>query len=161
LVVRWVDRLGRNYGDVTDTLREFMKRGVIVRTVIHGLIFDGSTNEPMQQAIRDALIAFMAAMAEAQAEATKEAQKAGIAHAQANDDGMKYRGRKPMFTCDQFFRVRELLNQGIGLSAIAKSVGLKRQSVYRIRSQPEKQIAALRAWYPEDFCTSDPMHVAR
>jgi DNA invertase Pin-like site-specific DNA recombinase len=60
LVVRWVDRLGRNYADVTDALREFMKRGVIVRTVINGLAFDGSTNEPMQQAVRDALIAFMA-----------------------------------------------------------------------------------------------------
>jgi putative DNA-invertase from lambdoid prophage Rac len=128
-----------------------MKRGVIVRTVINGLTFDGSTNEPMQQAIRDALIAFMAAMAEAQAEATKEAQKAGIAHAQAFDDGTKYRGRKPTFTCEQFVRVRELLNQGIGLSAIAKTVGMKRQSVYRIRTEPEKQMAALQAWYPEEF----------
>jgi hypothetical protein len=26
-----------------------------------------------------------------------------------------------------------------------------RQSVYRIRSEPEKQIAALRAWYPEEL----------
>jgi hypothetical protein len=35
----------------------------------------------------------MAATAQAQAEIIKEAQKAGIAHAQAHDDGMKYRGR--------------------------------------------------------------------
>ena len=34
LVVRWVDRLGRNYADVTETIREFMKRGVVIRTVI-------------------------------------------------------------------------------------------------------------------------------
>ena len=26
LVVRWVDRLGRNYRDVTDTIREFIRR---------------------------------------------------------------------------------------------------------------------------------------
>ena len=151
LVVRWVDRLGRNYADVTDTLREFMKRGVIVRTVINGLTFDGSTNEPMQQAIRDALIAFLAAMAQAQTEVTKEAQKAGIAHAREIDDGTKYRGRKPTFTCEQFVRVRELLNQGIGLSAIARTAGMKRQSVYRIRLEPEKQMTALQAWYPEEF----------
>ena len=31
LVVRWVDRLGRNYADVTDTIREFIRRGVIRR----------------------------------------------------------------------------------------------------------------------------------
>jgi putative DNA-invertase from lambdoid prophage Rac len=151
LVVRWVDRLGRNYQDVTDTVREFIRRGIRVETVINRMTFDGTTTDPMQQAIRDSLVAFMAAMSQAQAEVTKEAQKAGIAHAQVNDDGTKYRGRKPTFTCEQFVRVRELLNQGIGLSAIAKSVGLKRQSVYRIRSEPEKQMAALQAWYPEEF----------
>ena len=59
LVVRWVDRLGRNYADVTDTIREFIRRGVIVRTVINGLTFDGATKDPMQQAVRDSLIAFM------------------------------------------------------------------------------------------------------
>jgi putative DNA-invertase from lambdoid prophage Rac len=110
----------------------------------------------MQQAIRDSMIAFMAAMSQAQAEVTKEAQKAGIAHARSNDDGRKYRGRKPTFTCEQFVRARELLNQGLGISVVAKTVGLKRQSVYRIRSAPERQMAALRAWHPEDF-----LHVAQ
>ena len=156
LVVRWVDRLGRNYQDVTDTVREFIRRGIRVETVINRMVFDGTTTDPMQQAIRDSLIAFMAAMAQSQAEATKEAQKAGIAHARVNDDGTKYRGRKPTFTCEQFARARELLSQGLGISAVAKTVGLKRQSVYRIRSEPEKQMAALQSWYPEDFA-----HVAR
>jgi putative DNA-invertase from lambdoid prophage Rac len=53
LVVRWVDRLGRNYRDVTDTIREFMRRGVVIRTVINGMVFDGATNDPMQQAVRE------------------------------------------------------------------------------------------------------------
>jgi putative DNA-invertase from lambdoid prophage Rac len=147
LVVRWVDRLGRNYADVTDTIREFIRRGVVIRTVINGLIFDGATNDPMQQAVRDSLIAFMAAMAQAQAEVVKEAQKAGIAHARENDNGTKYRGRKPTFTREQFVLVAELLSQGVSVSAIAKTTGLKRQSVYRIQSDPERQRSALRAWY--------------
>jgi DNA invertase Pin-like site-specific DNA recombinase len=42
LLVRWVDRLGRNYSDVRDAIQEFMRRGVVVRTVINGLTFDGS-----------------------------------------------------------------------------------------------------------------------
>lgn len=79
LVVRWVDRLGRNYADVCDTIREFMRRGVVIKTVIN-MTFDGSTTDPMQQAVRDALIAFMAATAQAQAEAAKSAQRVGIAH---------------------------------------------------------------------------------
>jgi putative DNA-invertase from lambdoid prophage Rac len=94
------------------------------------------------------LIAFMAATAQSQAEVTKEAQKAGIAHALAQDDGSKYRGRKPTFTREQFRLVRELLNQGIAVSAIAKTAGVKRQSIYRIQAEPERQLAALRAWYP-------------
>jgi putative DNA-invertase from lambdoid prophage Rac len=150
LVVRWVDRLGRNYQDVTDTVREFIRRGIRIETVINRMSFDGTAADPMKQAVRDSLVAFMAAMAQAQAEITKEAQKAGIAHAQAHDDGTKYRGRKPTFTYEQFTRVRELLKNGLGVSAIARTTGLKRQSVYRILTQPEKQMAALRAWYPTD-----------
>jgi putative DNA-invertase from lambdoid prophage Rac len=148
LVVRWVDRLGRNYSDVTDTIREFIRRGVIVRTVINGLTFDGTTTDPMQQAVRDALIAFMAATAQSQAEVIKEAQKAGIAHAQTHDDGSKYRGRKPTFNLEQFRLVQDLLRQGIPISAIAQTTGLKRQSIYRIQSRPEQQLEAVQAWYP-------------
>jgi putative DNA-invertase from lambdoid prophage Rac len=146
LVVRWVDRLGRNYRDVTDTIREFMRRGVVIRTVINGMVFDGATKEPMQQAVRDALIAFMAATAQAQAEATKEAQRAGILHAQENDDGTKFRGRKPSFDWSTFAAVQELLSQGIAVAEIAKTTGLKRQTIYRIQREPERQATALAAW---------------
>lgn len=149
LVVRWLDRLGRNYADVTDNVREFMRRGVIIRTVINGMTFDGSTKDPMQQAVRDALIGFMAAMAQAQAEVTKEAQKAGIAHARANDDGTKYRGRKPTFSQDQYWTVRRLLDQGLAVSAIARGTGVSRQSIYRIRSEPDRMLASLREWRGE------------
>jgi DNA invertase Pin-like site-specific DNA recombinase len=133
---------------VTDTIREFIRRGVIVRTVINGLTFDGATKDPMQQAVRDSLIAFMAAMAQSQAEVIKEAQKAGIAHAQTQDDGTNYRGRKPTFDLEQFRLVQDLLRQGIPISAIAQTTGLKRQSIYRIQSKPEEQLAAVQAWYP-------------
>ena len=115
------------------------------------MTFDGTTTDPMKQAVRDALIAFMAATAQSQAEVIKEAQKAGIAHAQEHDNGTKYRGRKPTFTCEQFALVRDLLSQGIPISAIAKTTGLKRQSIYRIQEQPEQQRAALQAWYPTEF----------
>jgi putative DNA-invertase from lambdoid prophage Rac len=146
LVVRWVDRLGRNYRDVTDTIRQFMRRGVVIRTVINGMVFDGATKDPMQQAVRDALIAFMAATAQAQAEATKEAQRAGILHAQEYDDGTKFRGRKPSFDWATFAAVQGLLSQGIAVAEIAKTTGLKRQTIYRIQKEPERQAAALAVW---------------
>ena len=46
LVVRWVDRLGRNYEDVSDNIRGFMRRGVVIRTIINGMTFDGATKNP-------------------------------------------------------------------------------------------------------------------
>ena len=144
LVVRWVDRLGRNYQDVTDTIHELMRRGVIVRTVINGLVFDGATKDPMQQAVRDALIAFMSATAQAQAEATKEAQRAGIAHAKARDDA--YRGRKPSYTRVQLDAVRAQLAQGASVSSVARDTGLSRQTVYRIQEDPAEAEAVLARW---------------
>jgi putative DNA-invertase from lambdoid prophage Rac len=135
LVVRWVDRLGRNYEDVCDTIRHFMRRGVVIRTVINNFTFDGATKDPMRQAVRDALIAFMAATAQAQAEATKAAQRAGIEHAKQHGD-RAYLGRK-----------RNMLGQeAVGIARIAKETGLTRQTVYRIKDDPAGSEAALAAW---------------
>lgn len=144
LVVRWVDRLGRDYSDVTDTIRTFMRKGVVVRTVINNMTFDGATADPIQQAVRDALIAFMAATAQAQAEATKVAQKAGIAAAKA--DARKYRGKKPSFDRERFDLVRDLLTKSTGTSEIARAAGLSRQTVLRIRENPASAESALARW---------------
>jgi putative DNA-invertase from lambdoid prophage Rac len=146
LVVRWVDRLGRNYEDVCDVIREFMRRGVVIRTVINNFTFDGATKDPMQQAVRDALIGFMAATAQAQAEATKAAQRAGIEHAKQND-GSAYLGRKPSYTREQLDAVRAMLGrQTVGIAQIAKDTELTRQTVYRIKGDPSGAEAALAAW---------------
>ncbi|WP_394177412.1 recombinase family protein [Yoonia maritima] len=145
LVVRWVDRLGRNYQDVTDTIREFMRRGVIIRTVINNMTFDGATTDPMQEAVRDALIAFMAATAQAQAEATKEAQKAGIA-AKKDQAPQAYLGRKPSYDRKALDQVTDMLTQGAGTSVIAKAVGLSRQAVLRIKADPVHAEVVLGAW---------------
>jgi putative DNA-invertase from lambdoid prophage Rac len=123
-----------------------MGRGVIIRTVINNFTFDGATTDPMQKAVRDALIGFMAAMAQAQAEATKAAQRAGIEHAKLNDD-RAYLGRKPSFTRQQFDTVRDILGQqAVGIAQIAKAAGLSRQTVYRIKDDPAGCEAALAAW---------------
>jgi DNA invertase Pin-like site-specific DNA recombinase len=144
LVVRWVDRLGRNYRDVCDAIRAFMDRGVTIKTVINGMTFDGATADPIQQAVRDALIAFMAATAQAQAEATREAQRAGIDHAKHTDQ--KYKGRKPTFNREQLSLVRDMIAKGDGASAIAKATGLTRQTILRIRDAPAKADTAVGRW---------------
>jgi putative DNA-invertase from lambdoid prophage Rac len=123
-----------------------MGRGVVIRTVINNFTFDGATTDAMQKAVRDALIGFMAATAQAQAEATKAAQKAGIEHAKGKDEA-KYLGRKPSFTRRQFDQARTLLGQGaVGITRVAKETGLSRQTVYRIKGNPASAEASLAAW---------------
>lgn len=144
LVVRWVDRLGRNYEDVTDVIRHFIRSGVTIHTVINKMTFDGVTTDPVQQAVRDALIGFLAATAQAQTEANKIAQRAGIEAAKTNP--RKYPGRKPSFDRLKTELVRNLFNKGLGTSAVANEVGLTRQAVLRIRDDPQGVEAALQRW---------------
>ena len=61
----------------------------------------------MGKAVRDAMLSFMSAMAEAQAAAMKEAQAAGIAHTRETAPA-KYRGRKPSFTAEQLTHIEQL-----------------------------------------------------
>ena len=92
--------------------------------------------------VRDALIAFMAATA--QAEATKEAQKAGIEA--ARQDKSKYRGKKPSYDGETLGVVVDMLGKGSGASEIAKLTGLTQQTVLRIKGGPAVSEEALRKW---------------
>lgn len=145
LVVRWVDRLGRNYEDVSDNIQAFMRRGVLIKTVINGMTFDGATKDPMAKAVRDALIGFMAALSQAQAEANKEAQRAGIAHVKAGPEKV-YLGRKPSYTEAQISQVITLTGEGKGVSAVARQLGLSRPAIYRVLKSPSEAFASVRAW---------------
>lgn len=146
LVVRWIDRLGRNYEDVTSNIRELLDRGVVIKTIINSMVFDGATTDPMQKAVRDALVAFMSAMAQAQGEATKVAQRAGIAHAKMYAGETKYKGRKPAYNREQLGAVLDGIGQGIGAMELSKQIGLPRSTIYRIKDDPVAAGKVLATW---------------
>jgi DNA invertase Pin-like site-specific DNA recombinase len=146
LVVRWIDRLGRNYEDVTSNIRELLGRGVVINTIINSMVFDGATTDPMQKAIRDALVGFMSAMAQSQGEATKVAQMAGIAHAKMYAGEAKYKGRKPAYNREQLNAVLNGLAQGLGAMELANQLGLSRSTVYRIKDNPAAAEKVLSTW---------------
>ena len=145
LVVRWVDRLGRNYDDIQKNIRLFLDRGVTIRTVINGMTFDAKPPDAMAKAIRDAMLSFMSAMAEAQALAMKEAQSAGIAHAKATRPD-SYKGRKPSYTAAQVSLIMQRFKEGDGVNKIARDVGLSKFSVSRITRDPDKALESLSRW---------------
>ena len=100
----------------------------------------------MQCAVRDALVAFLAATAQAQAEATKEVQRAGIAHAKSNGEARAYRGRKPSYSRKQFENAQAMLGKSASVGEVARSTGLTRQTIYRIKDDPAGAEAALATW---------------
>jgi putative DNA-invertase from lambdoid prophage Rac len=61
----------------------------------------------------------MAATAQAQAEATKEAQRAGIAHAKADGNARVYNGRKPSYSRKQFESAQAMLGKSVAKEASA------------------------------------------
>jgi putative DNA-invertase from lambdoid prophage Rac len=145
LLCRWVDRLGRNYDDIQKNIRLFLDRGVTIKTVINGMTFDAKPQDAMGKAVRDAMLSFMSAMAEAQAVAMKEAQAAGIAHAREAAP-MKYKGRKPSFTAEQLMHIEQLSQQGVGNNEIARQVGLSKFAVSRILKDVEAAQMKLGRW---------------
>ena len=79
-------------------------------------------------------------------EATKSAQRAGIDHKrQAHPSA--YLGRKPSYDRATFDRIRLALDSAAppGLSAIAKAVGLSKQTAFRLKQEPQAALAALEA----------------
>jgi len=145
LLCRWVDRLGRNYDDIQKNIRLFLDRGVTIKTVINGMTFDAKPQDAMGKAVRDAMLSFMSAMAQAQAVAMKEAQAAGIAHAREAAP-MKYKGRKPSFTAEQLMQIEQLSQQGVGNNEIARQVGLSKFAVSRILKDVEAAQMKLGRW---------------
>jgi DNA invertase Pin-like site-specific DNA recombinase len=67
-----------------------MEQGVRVECTLNGMWFDGREEDPIQKAMRDAVLAFMAAQGEADYRNRAEMQRRGVAIAKAAG---KYVGR--------------------------------------------------------------------
>lgn len=57
-----------------------------------------------------------------------------------------YRGRKPSYSRKQFESARAMLDKADTVGDIAKTLGLTRQTIYRIKDDPAAAEAALVIW---------------
>lgn len=92
LYIRWTDRISRRYDELSKVMTELMGMGVKVVCTLNGMTFDGNATDATQKAIRDSLLAFMAAQGEADYLNRKEMQRRGIEIKKAEGG---YKGRKP------------------------------------------------------------------
>jgi len=117
VLVTRIDRLARSIGDLQDIVRTVKAKGAALKAIEQPI--DTST------AAGKAFLDMLGVFAEFETNLRKERQLEGIAKAKVAG---VYKGRRATVDAAQ---VRELKAKGIGPSAIAKSLGIGRASVYR------------------------------
>ena len=118
LVVTRVDRLARSIKDLQDIVVDLKKRKVSLR----------ATEQPIdtETAAGKAFFDMLGVFAEFETNLRKERQKEGIEAAKAKG---VYRGGKKSVDAG---KVKELQNNGLGATEIARQLGISRASVYRV-----------------------------
>jgi DNA invertase Pin-like site-specific DNA recombinase len=118
LAVVRLDRLGRSLRDLANIGHEIDKAGAHLRVLEQSV----DTSTPAGRAFFGMLAVFAAF----ETDVRRERQAEGIAKARVES---VYKGRQPSIERD---RVQALKAQGLGPAAIAKAMGISRQSVYRV-----------------------------
>lgn len=122
LVCTKLDRLARSVPHLVEIQQRLEAKGVALRILDMNL--DSSTAQGRL------MVNVLGSIAQFEREIMLERQREGIAKAKA--DG-KYKGRKPTAAC-KAEEVRNLHQQGIGATEIARQLGIGRSSVYRALS---------------------------
>ena len=118
LVITRIDRLARSVLDLQLIVKELSDKGVNLSATEQPI----STKDATSKCFLDMLGVF----AELETNLRKERQNEGILR--AKQKGV-YKGRKSSIDAD---KIKELKESGLGASAIAKQMGIHRDSVYRV-----------------------------
>ena len=118
LVITRIDRLARSVLDLQLILKELSDKGVNLSATEQPI----STKDASSKCFLDMLGVF----AELETNLRKERQNEGILR--AKQKGI-YKGRKSSINVN---KIKELKNSGMGATAIAKEMGIHRDSVYRV-----------------------------
>ena len=125
LHVHSIDRLARNLKDLQTIVDALKVKGISVHFHKESLIFDPSTNNPMQEL----MFQMSGAFAQFERTLTIERQREGISAAQAR--GQKL-GAPAKLTLPQVEEMKSLLVVGADKSKIAKQFGISRPTLYKI-----------------------------
>jgi DNA invertase Pin-like site-specific DNA recombinase len=125
LIVHSIDRLARNMADLQAIVTDLTGNGVAVRFEKQGLSFSGEQSDPTANLLLHVLGAF----AEFERELIRERQREGIDKAKASG---KHCGRPPSLTESQKQEVRARKAAGETMTAIAKDLGISRQTAYQV-----------------------------
>ncbi|OMH27555.1 recombinase family protein [Motiliproteus sp. MSK22-1] len=118
ILVKKLDRLGRDTADMIQLIKEFDDKGVAIRFLDDGISTEGTMGKMV--------VTILSAVAQAERQRILERTNEGRLEAKAK--GVKF-GRKR--TIDRI-RVKELHEEGVGATDIAKQMGIGRSTVYKL-----------------------------
>ena len=120
LVVTRLDRLGRTALDTLRTIEKLAQQDVAVIVLKPEL--DTRTKEGKL------MVTFMSGLAEFERDLLIERTKEGVAHARAEG---RVAGPKPKLSAEQVRMARVSIEGGESVAAVARSLGVSRQTLYR------------------------------
>lgn len=140
LIVESIDRLGRNYDEVIDTVNFLKQKDVQLVITSLPIMSEAIGNPLLDKFIKDLIIQILAMIAEQERSESKRRQAQGIKLAKSKG---VYKGRPTLYSPNAkdpqkrlvYHRVVSQLNEGIAISKIAKEVGITRQTIYRIKRE--------------------------
>ena len=121
ILVKKLDRLGRDTADMINLIKEFDEMGVSIRFLDDGISTEGTTGKMV--------ITILSAVAQAERQRILERTNEGRIEAKAN--GVKF-GRKRSIDRKT---IQALHEQGIGATDIAKQMGIGRSTVYKLLNE--------------------------
>jgi DNA invertase Pin-like site-specific DNA recombinase len=114
------DRIARDTGDLLTVAKRVVEREAILRILDPAITFDGT------DVMAEAMLTLFGLVGKLERHFLRVRQRRGIEAARARG---VYKGRPPKI---EAARIRELQEQGLGASEIARRLGIGRASVYRV-----------------------------
>ena len=142
-VVESIDRLGRNYDEVINTVNYLKDKEIQLMITSLPMMNEVIGNPLLDKFMKDLIIQILAMVSEQERNESKRRQEQGIKI--AKEKGV-YKGRPLLYSPNAknpqkriiYHRVVEMLEEGQAISKIAKEVNITRQTVYRIKHDKKK-----------------------
>lgn len=140
LIIESIDRLGRNYDEIIQTVNYLKDKEVQLMITSLPMMNEVIGNPLLDKFMKDLIIQILAMISEQERNESKRRQAQGIKV--VKEKGI-YKGRPVLYSPDAkdpqkrlvYYRIVELLNKEMSISKIAKKVGITRQTIYRIKKE--------------------------
>lgn len=129
-----MDRLVRSLGDLVALVTEMTSGGVTVEFTKEQLVFKPGTSDPYAEF----QMHILGAVAQLERSIIRERQAEGIAKAKARG---VYKGRKPALSAEQVAAAGERIAAGVPKAAIARNLGMSRQTPYTAIAEHQEHTA--------------------